>query len=158
MIAEIRRAKKKDKKKVLELLHQVLAVHHEGRPDLFRPVSTKYSDRELDMLFKNDARPVFVAVDEKDHVLGYAFTVVQDYKDNPIMNPVKTLYIDDLCVDESLRGQHIGRALFDYVVAFAKLNGFYNVTLNVWACNENAIAFYQRCGLSVQKMGMEIVL
>ena len=158
MITGVRRAKKKDKKMILELLHQVLDVHHEGRPDLFRPATTKYSDRELDMLIKNDSRPIFVAVDEKDHVLGYAFTVVQDYKDNPIMQPIKTLYIDDLCVDEKIRGQHVGRTLFDYVVGYARANGFYNVTLNVWECNENARAFYEHCGLTVQKTGMEKVL
>ena len=33
------------------------------------------------------------------------------------------MYIDDLCVDETLRGQHVGKQLYDYVLAFAKENG-----------------------------------
>ena len=69
-----------------------------------------------------------------------------------------TLYIDDLCVDEKSRGQHIGRAIYEYVLKFAKENGCYNVTLNVWACNESAMKFYEKCGLSVQKIGMEKIL
>jgi ribosomal protein S18 acetylase RimI-like enzyme len=77
---------------------------------------------------------------------------------NNILTDVKTLYIGDLCVDETLRGQHVGKKLYDYVLAFAKENGFYNVTLNVWSCNEGAMKFYEKCGLKPQKVGMEVIL
>ena len=74
------------------------------------------------------------------------------------MTDIKTIYIDDLCVDENLRGQHIGRALYDSVLAFAREQGCYNVTLNVWCCNEKAMKFYEACGLKPQKIGMEVIL
>lgn len=54
--------------------------------------------------------------------------------------------------------QHIGRQLYDYVVAFAKEQGYYNLTLNVWNCNESAMKFYESCGLTPQKVGMETIL
>ena len=100
----------------------------------------------------------FVAVDEADKVLGYAFCVFQQHINNNILTDVKTLYIDDLCVEEALRGQHIGKQLYEYVLAFAKGQGCYNVTLNVWACNESAMRFYQKCGLLPQKVGMEKII
>jgi ribosomal protein S18 acetylase RimI-like enzyme len=74
------------------------------------------------------------------------------------MQKISTLYIDDLCVDAAMRGHGIGKVLYDYAVDYARGNGYYNLTLNVWACNPSAMRFYEKCGLSVQKIGMELVL
>jgi ribosomal protein S18 acetylase RimI-like enzyme len=90
--------------------------------------------------------------------MGYAFCVFQQHIDNNILTDIKTLYIDDLCVDENIRGRHIGKSLYDYVVSFARDNGCYNVTLNVWSLNKGAMKFYEKCGLKPQKIGMEIIL
>jgi ribosomal protein S18 acetylase RimI-like enzyme len=81
-----------------------------------------------------------------------------DYSEEHVLTPIKSLYIDDLCVDERCRGKHIGAKLFDFVKAYAREIGCYNVTLNVWACNSGALKFYEKCGMQVQKMGMETVL
>ena len=154
----IRRAKNTDMPGINKLLEQVLMVHHNGRPDLFKSGAKKYTDEELVEIIRDDSKPIFVAVDEADKVLGYAFCVFQQHINNNILTDVKTLYIDDLCVEEALRGQHIGKQLYQYVLAFAKGQGCYNVTLNVWACNESAMRFYEKCGLVPQKIGMEKIL
>lgn len=154
---EIRRACISDMPGINSLLRQVLDVHHKGRPDIFKKDAKKYTDSELEEIINNDSRPIFVAV-ENETVMGYAFCVFQQHLNNNILTDIKTLYIDDLCVDENIRGRHIGKTLYDYVVAFAKENGCYNVTLNVWACNEGAMKFYEKCGLKPQKIGMEIIL
>lgn len=154
----IERAVKSDIPGINHLLNQVLMVHHEGRPDIFKANVKKYTDKELLVILADDTRPIFAAKDESGNVLGYAFCVMQQYLNNNILTDIKTLYIDDLCVDETLRGQHIGRQLYDYVLAFAKEQGCYNVTLNVWACNEGAMKFYEKCGMKPQKIGMETIL
>ena len=133
-------------------------VHHKGRPDLFKFGAKKYSDEELIQILEDEKKPVFVAVDENDYVLGYAFCIFQQHKDNAILTDIKTLYIDDLCVDERKRGRHIGKTLYNAVLAFAKEHDCYNVTLNVWSLNENAVKFYQSCGMVPQKVGMETLL
>lgn len=153
----IRRATKQDMDRINELLYQVDMVHHIGRPDLFK-IGKKYTDEELLSIIENDKTPIFVATDERDNVLGYAFCIFQQQADNNILTDIKTLYIDDLCVDESLRGQHIGKTLYEWVLAFAKERNCYNVTLNVWSCNESAMRFYESCGLKPQKVGMETIL
>ncbi len=155
---EIRRGCIKDIPGIHKLLSQVLMVHHNGRPDLFKNGTRKYTDAELSEILQDDSRPVFVAVDEEDRVLGYAFCVFCQYLDNNIMTDVKTLYIDDLCVDEELRGQGIGKQLYEYVLQFAGQQQCYNVTLNVWECNPAAKKFYEKCGLVPQKTGMEKIL
>ena len=153
----IRRATPGDLTAVNKLLLQVLTVHHNGRPDLFKAGTKKYTDEELLAIFADDTRPVFVA-EENGEVTGYAFCVFQRQVDNNILTDVKTLYIDDLCVDESKRGVHVGSTLYRYVLGFARECGCYNLTLNVWSCNESALRFYQRMGLTPQKIGMEQIL
>ncbi len=154
----IRRAKVSDIDGLNKLLMQVLMVHHNGRPDLFKPNAKKYTDEELLEIIADENLPIFVAVDEDDRVQGYAFCRFIQHVDNNILTDIKTLYIDDLCVDEDERGKHIGKELYEYVISFAKASGCYNVTLNVWSCNENAMKFYEKCGLVPQKVGMEQIL
>ena len=139
------------------LLRQVLEVHHKGRPDIFKGGAKKYTDSELEEILADDERPVFAAVDG-EKVLGYAFCILQQHKDNNILTDIKTLYIDDLCVDEETRGTGVGKSLYEYVLDYAREKSCYNVTLNVWSCNEGAMKFYEKMGLLPQKVGMEKIL
>lgn len=91
-------------------------------------------------------------------MLGYAFCVFQQHTNSNILTNIKTLYIDDLCVDERSRGHHVGSTLYHYVLDFARKFGCYNATLNVWACNPKAQTFYERMGLTPYRIGMEQIL
>ena len=154
---EIIRACSRHSDGINSLLRQVLEVHHKGRPDIFKGGVKKYTDAELEEILADDERPVFAAV-EGERVLGYAFCIFQQHKDNNILTDIKTLYIDDLCVDENTRGTGVGKSLYEYVLDFAREKGCYNVTLNVWSCNEGAMKFYEKMGLLPQKVGMEKIL
>ena len=154
---EIRFAMAQDVPGIIKLLQQVGKVHHVGRPDLFRENAQKYGPSQvMGMLGKNDT-PIFVAVEENE-VLGYGFCMMEHYHQHPVMNDRTTLYIDDLCVLEECRGQHIGSAIYNEILKYAKYRGCYNVTLNVWSCNESAMKFYESLGMKPQKVGMEAVL
>jgi ribosomal protein S18 acetylase RimI-like enzyme len=150
-------AKEKDIPKIGDLLSQVCLVHRSGRPDIFK-VGRKYSDEQLKTLLTDESRPILVSVDENDRVMGYCFCIYQQHVDNAVLTDIKTLYIDDLCVDENLRGKHIGKELYEAAVTMARENGCYNVTLNVWSCNASAMRFYEAQGLLPQKVTMELVL
>ena len=158
MKINIRRAQEKDMDGINRLLMQVCLVHHKGRPDLFKSGAKKYTDDELRAIIHDETRPILVSVDKQNQVLGYAFCMFIQHINDNILTDIKTLYIDDLCVDETLRGQHIGRQLYEAVLSFAREKNCYNVTLNVWSCNSSAIKFYQSCGLKPQKIGMETIL
>lgn len=155
---KVRMAQEKDIGRIHSLLAQVALVHHKGRPDLFKPGKSKYTDEELKVLLQDTSRPILAAVDENDCMQGYAFCIFQQYQDHNIMTDIKTLYIDDLCVDEAMRGKHIGRLLYNAALDYAREHGCYNLTLNVWSCNESAMKFYASCGLKPQKVGMEVIL
>ena len=155
---QVRRARSEDIPRILELLTQVCNVHNSGRPDIFRKDAQKYRADELELLIADDTRPIFVGVDEADRVLGYSFCVIIDYCGNNVIRDRRELYIDDLCVDEQIRGGGVGSTLFSYVKEYAKKIGCYHVTLNVWACNPDAMAFYESRGMKMLKKEMEILL
>ena len=152
----IRKAAKEDIQRIIELLHQVNMVHHVIRPDLFKPHTTKYNEQELEAMLDDDSKPIFVFDDGM--VLGYAFCQVSEVKNNQLLEDIKTLYIDDICVGENARGKHVGKALYEYVLEYAKSIGCNNITLNVWEGNEPAQRFYRDMGMQVQKTTMEIIL
>ena len=153
----VRRAEPRDIPDIMALLTQVNMVHHNGRPDLFKGPTTKYTASELNQILLNDDTPVFVCVDDDGDVLGHGFCVLQHFGGR-LMEEVDTLYIDDICVDEDARGQRVGETLYRHIVEYARSVGCYNVTLNVWSCNPGAMRFYERMGLKPYKIGMEQIL
>ncbi|MBP5622456.1 MAG: GNAT family N-acetyltransferase [Thermoguttaceae bacterium] len=155
---DVRRAKREDIPRILELLIQVDMTHRNGRPDLFKGPATKYNAEELESILADEKTPVFVYEDEDGTIAGHAFCVHKQIVGDSVLTDVKTLYIDDICVDEARRGRGVGKALYSYVVEYAKARNFYNVTLNVWTCNPGAMKFYEAMGLKPQKIGMEQIL
>lgn len=154
----IRKAQEKDVSRIVELLGQVLQIHAEIRPDIFIPDTTKYTEQELATLLKDEKKPIYVAVNEEDVCLGYAFCQVKEQPFSNNMVQFQSLFIDDLCVDRFARGQHIGESLFDYVKQEAKKMGCYEVTLNVWAGNTSAEKFYEKMGMKTKERQLEYIL
>lgn len=154
---KIRYAGEEDIPALDRLLYQVHKIHSDTRPDLFKKGCKKYTDDELKEIISDKNRPIFVA-EINNEVKGYAFCIHKQELNSFSLTDIKTLYIDDLCVDSDARGLHIGTRLYEYVLDYAKNNGYYNVTLNVWAGNDNAMNFYKHIGLKVQKIGMEKIL
>ena len=152
----IRKASKNDIDSLVKLLYEVQKVHSDARPDLFIANTRKYTNDELEEILFDDTKPIFVA-EVNNTIGGYAFCIITTPSSHTL-KPIKTLYIDDLCVDEKLRGHHIGTKLYNFVLSYAKEINCYNVTLNVWADNKNAVDFYEKIGLKIQKIGMEKTL
>ena len=154
----IRRANEKDIPRIIDLLGQVLEIHAEIRPDIFIPGTTKYTDEELSEMLKDDLKPIYVAADENDTCVGYAFCQIREQPFSNNMVQFKSLFIDDLCVDKNTRGWHIGEKLFEHVKSEAKRLGCYEVTLNVWAGNTSAEKFYEKMGLKTKERQLEYIL
>ena len=154
---EIRFAEPRDIPGLIALLYQVGDVHHRIRPDIFRSGAIKYTEAELQEILSDTNRPIFVAA-EQDKVLGYCFCVIRNYSGSTVLTDRKELYIDDLCVEEACRGQHVGRQLYDRTCDWAKEIGCSFVTLNVWCGNDSAMAFYEKRGLTPRSITMETEL
>ena len=155
-LMEIRLANKHDIPGMIELLKQVGEVHHQIRPDLFRAGAQKYNEADLEAVLQDPDRPIFVAVE--DTMLGYCFCMVEEVKGNTVLCDVKSLYIDDLCVEENCRGKGVASKLYAHVCGFAKSIGCKSITLNVWCGNDNAMKFYESRGMKPRKIYMEASL
>ena len=154
---EIHAARREDIPAILALLRQVGQVHHHIRPDLVRQGAQKYDQPALEALLDDPQRPIFGAY-VQGTMVGYAFCILKQTRDDPVMQDRTVLYVDDLCVEESCRGQGIAGQLFDYVTAFAREQGCQALTLNVWCGNDRAMAFYEKQGMKPQKIQMETIL
>lgn len=153
---DIRYAQSQDIDDILHLLGQVNLIHHLGRPDIFKK-ATKYTRDQLEKLIKDERRPILVAV-ENNHVLGYMFGIFEITHGDNILIDDKTLYIDDICVDENARGQHVGQTLYEATKNFAREHGCRRITLNVWSFNDSAKSFYEKMGMHPLKTTLEDVL
>ena len=154
----IRKASTKDIPRIKELLQQVLEIHANIRPDIFIPGTAKYTEKELEDILSDENRPIYVATSREDTCIGYAFCILKNQPFSNNMVPFKSLFIDDLCVDQNTRGQHIGEKLIEHVKEEAKKMGCYEVTLNVWACNDSALKFYEKIGVSsLRRLSMYVI-
>ena len=151
---EIRLAQKRHIPGMIRLLRQVGQVHFEIRPDIFRPGAQKYDEAALEALFLDEDRPIYIA-EEAGQVLGYCFCVRKDYRGSGVQTDRLELYIDDLCVEESARGQGVATALYRYTVEHARAMGCSFISLNVWCGNDGALRFYERMGLKPRHIMME---
>lgn len=151
---QLRFAQEKDIPNLIALLRQVGQVHHQIRPDIFRSGAQKYDETALRELLQDPGRPIFIA-EETERVLGYCFCILEETRNDSVLMDHRTLYIDDLCVDETCRGQHVGKQLYDYACAYARQQKCQSVTLNVWCGNDSAMAFYQKRGMTPRKIYME---
>ena len=155
----IRRAKEKDIPKIIDLLEQVLEIHAGIRPDIFISGTTKYDYDEVKEMLGNEAKPIYIAADDEDNALGYAICEIKDTPEDATNKvKIKQMYIDDLCVDESARGQHVGEALFEHVKSEAKKLGCYEITLSVWTGNDSAEKFYEKMGMKNKYRMMEYIV
>lgn len=153
----IRRAEISDIPHILRLLVQVCNVHQAIRPEIFKRDGVKYTESDLCELLQDETRPVWCAV-EDDTFLGYCFCQWQEYHDSSVSTDRRELYIDDLCVDEAVRGRGVATALFRHVTEAARASGTDFITLNVWQGNDSALRFYEKMGMTPRKTTLELCL
>ncbi len=154
----IRKANANDYKSVERLLVEVNNLHQKLRSDIFIENAVKYDEKKFDEIISNESTPVFVAVDDEGNVLGHLFCSVRDYAHVKVYKDFKSLFIDDLCIEESARGQGVGKALYEFAIGYARENDCYDVTLNVWEGNNSARAFYEKMGMFPKETQMEYIL
>ena len=158
MPIEIREIEKTDYDAVLRMLAEIAALHHRGRPDLFAGGGAKYTHADLDRLTAAPDKRIFVAGCSERRCAGYLFCQINADEPHPPRLADRTLWIDDLYVDPACRRDGVGRALMAHAEAFAREQSCARVELNVWRFNDAAVAFYESCGMRVQRQIMELAL
>ena len=149
----------RDIPRIHELLTQVNNVHANGRPDLFKSGNRKYTDEQLRQIIANvENSPIFVLVDDNDMVLGYCFGIVEQFINDNNRTDVKTLYIDDLCVDEKCRRQHIAKPALRACAELCPQQRLLQHHAQRVGVQPGARAFYDKCGMKPLKTYLETIL
>lgn len=153
----LRFANELDIPRILELLQQNCAVHHQVRPDMFRDDGRKFDAEDLKRFLADPMRPI-LAAELDGQLVGYAMCILQITENDTAAYDRKVLYLDDLCVDAPCRGKNVASVLYNHVLDYAREIGCNAVTLHVWKGNDRAMRFYEKQGMQVQKIGMEVIL
>ncbi len=130
---KIRPASKPDMIAVLDLIKE-LALYENAPEQVTNTVAQLEQDGFED-------KPTFEClVAESDNmIVGFAlfFPVYSTWKGN-------CLYLEDICVKESLRRKGIGKKLFDAVLELAEKRNMKRLSWQVLDWNESAISFYKK--------------
>lgn len=154
---EIRKAVIEDAPRIHKLLCDIARLHTEGNPDVFEGKSAKYDVTDVEKMI-SDGSSIILSALEEGNVIGYLICKENVTEADGLRRYRRTLYIDDLCVDENARGIGAGKALFNEAKKLAFELGCSALDLNVWSFNKNAIAFYKKMGMTDVRRHMEIKL
>lgn len=133
MSINIRRAKKEDCARLLELVNE-LAIYERAPQEV-----TVTLEEFIDAGFgENKVWDAFVA-EERGFIAGFAiyYTRYSTWKG-------RRLYLEDFIVTEAYRGRGLGKLLFEAVIKDAAEKNFNGMTWQVLDWNEPAINFYNK--------------
>lgn len=135
-------------------LGQLHRLHQAARPDLFRPAEHPLPPDWFRQRLE-DPNNVFLLAEVDGRPAGMCLFEFHDGSRDPLLFPVKEVYINDLFVAEEYRRQGIATALYREAERIGADRGAKQISLMVWAFNESARRFYEKLGLNVRTFTME---
>ena len=144
-------AQSADREAVNALARQVHAMHVLWRPDIYEMVKEQYPEERFQAAIAN--RELYVAK-IGGMVAGYVLIRIRT-AEAPGLVKRKVMLVDEICVEESCRNQGIGKEMMADVWALAKAFGCTDLQLGVYPQNDSAVAFYQKCGFTIQNITMQ---
>jgi diamine N-acetyltransferase len=148
MSAVIRRATSADAEQISALNAEVQAIHAKALPHWFKPPdAASFPPSAAAALIANPNNLMFIAEVESRPV-GYAYAEIVRQPETPWRYAQDMLYLHHMSVRAAFRRHGVGQALLAQVRAAASEAGITRVTLDVWAFNQDARAFFRRCGFA----------
>lgn len=147
-------ARPEDRATIEVLAQQVHRMHIQWRPDIYAEAEQLWPVDRFDAAVAQ--RQLFTAtLDER--IVGYVLVKIRDYD---ILGHTKrrVLLIDEICVDESKRNQGIGTEMMSEVRVIGRAFGCTDMQLGVYPQNNEALAFYQKCGFRIRSIDMQTKL
>lgn len=143
-----------DAERLTELFTELHRYHVEIKPETFIMPDREWFSGRISEILNDSGQTVFVH-DSGGKVDGYAVVKIMDVNSEEKI-PRRMCYIDCFAVSESCRRRGIGTKLFKAVKAFGREHNCTSVQLGVSACNESAVAFYEKMGLNPRTIQMEM--
>ena len=144
-------ARECDREKVNELAQQVHAMHVAWRPDIYEMVEEMYPQ---DRFSEEVARRQLYVAKIGGQVTGYVLLKIREYNWPGVVKR-KVMVVDEIAVDDRCRNQGIGTAMMEEVRVLARAFGCTDLQLGVYPQNDEAVAFYQKCGFTIRSIDMQ---
>ena len=144
-------ARSEDREAINEMARQVHAMHVQWRPDIYEMVDELYSEQRFQDAIRE--RQLYTAK-LNGVAVGYVLLKMRSY-DWPGVVKRKVMVLDEICVTEKARRQGIGTAMMEDVRALAKAFRCTDLQLGVYPQNDEAVAFYQKCGFTIRSIDMQ---
>jgi ribosomal protein S18 acetylase RimI-like enzyme len=148
MNLEIRKAAESD-------LPAVLRLYAQPGMDSGRVLTVDDAAKILRRMATYPEYAVYVATANDGSVVGTFALLVMD---NLAHMGTPSAVVEDVCVDEQLRGQGIGKAMMHFAMEFARQRGCYKLALSSNAAREGAHAFYRTLGFVQHGLSFHVPL
>jgi len=148
MDLEIRKATESD-------LPAVLRLYAQPGMDSGRVLTVGAAAKILRRMATYPDYAVYVASADNGSVVGTFALLVMD---NLAHMGAPSAVVEDICVEERLRGQGIGRAMMHFAMEFARQRGCYKLALSSNAARERAHAFYRSLGFEQHGLSFHVPL
>lgn len=133
------------------LARQVHDAHVSWRPDLYESTEELYPEARFLDHIRN--RELFVARLE-GMVVGYVLVKIREANSLGLC-PRRVMMISEICVDQDLRNHGIGTEMVSDVRVLAKAFRCTDLQLHVYPQNDEGVAFWQKCGFTIQNIQMQ---
>lgn len=144
----IRKADKNDiDKNLLKLYIDGFYMHYNQRKDIFDNKETEDLKNNLIDMLENPNEVLFV-IEKNGNIIGYAAVQIKD-------KTTKSIWIDEIIIDNNYRNTGYGKHLIDEILKFAKENKCQRIELNCWSFNDGALKFYDKLGFNQQRVILE---
>lgn len=144
-------ASSSDREAVNALALQIHKLHVQWRPDIYEMPEALFGEDQFLQEIKD--RNLYVAKLD-GIVIGYVLLKIRNF-DWPGVVTRRVMRVDEMCVVETLRNQGFGKEMMADIHALAKAFRCSDLQLGVYPQNDDAVAFYQKCGFTIQSIDMQ---
>ncbi len=121
--------------------------HYANAPDIFKQFNREDVDKWFRTGLKNIKCKIVIAkINGKS--IGYAYSVIQERKENIFCLARKNIEIDHMYVDEIYRNMGVSKKMLWEIEKFAKNNSIQDIELTTWCFNETAQMAFEKMGFT----------
>ena len=147
-------ARPEDRAAIESLAQQIHKMHVQWRPDIYEMADRMWPQNRFDEAV---AQGQLFTAKTDGATVGYVLVKIRNYDMTGHVKR-KVLVVDEICVEKSLRGRGIGTEMMADVRAIAHAYGCTDLQLGVYPQNNEALAFYQKCGFRIRSIDMQMKL
>jgi ribosomal protein S18 acetylase RimI-like enzyme len=154
----IQRAVTGDYEIIKSILNESDLIHLQALPEIFKdPKGNSWDKDYVISLINNLNSDIFLAKDEKK-IVGVMVLIVKSSQNLAILKTRQFVALDCISIKEQYQNRGIGKMLLKKMEDWAYEKGIFQIELNVYEFNYNAIRLYKNLGFRTYSRRMIKIL